>query len=129
LKITRHEDNLPLPNRTDDASGPWGFEVWNPLLGCYEAAPSMQAALSRLDALSETVRDMWLRQDPGEADLIDAPPIAPSDTVEWAEFRIGAQANRTFEMRRFDAPDWVRVRGGKAQAVEAICQEVGYVPA
>ncbi len=106
-----------------------GFEVWNPVAGIYEPAESMAAALKRLDALAETVRAMWLRQDPAEALLVDAPATDADDAVEWAEFRVGAQANRTFEMRRFDAPDWVKVRGGKAQAVEAICQEVGYLPA
>ncbi len=106
-----------------------GFEVWNPVAGVYEPAESMPEALKRLDALAETVREMWLRQDPAEANLMDAPDAPANNEIEWAEFRVGAQANRTFEMRRFDAPDWVKVRGGKAQAVEAVCQEVGYLPA
>ena len=56
-----------------------------------------------------------------------APPAPPSDGTEFAEVRITAQAQRHYDVRSFDSPEWTHFRGYISQATEQICGEVGYV--
>ena len=121
LRITRHD--------AADGSAQFDFEVWNPFAGAYALQPDLPVALTEVDALLEQVRELWLRGDSGQADLKDVPDPALPDDVEWAEFRASAQANRVHETRNFDALHWRRAMGGRAGAVEATCNEVGYRPA
>ncbi len=120
LRITRHDE----PNGV----AAYAFEVWDPFAGAYTAQQGLAAALARVDALLERVRDLWVRADPAQTTLQDVPdPTAPDD-VEWAEFRASAQANRVHETRNFDQPNWRKAAGGRQAAVETTCNEVGYRP-
>ena len=121
LKITRHDDR----DAPDDIS----FEVWNPLDAVYEPVDSVKDGLQRVAALATTIHEMWVAQDVALGGLSDTPEAAAGDDSEWAECRIGAQANRVVETRRFDKAHWVKAKGNLEQAALASCNEVGYVPA
>ena len=120
LRITRQD--------AADGSARFAFEVWDPFAAVYTAQQSLDAALARVDALLERVRDMWMRADPAQTTLQDVPDPTASDDVEWAEFRASAQANRVHETRNFDQPQWRKATGGRQAAVETTCNEVGYRP-
>ncbi|MBC7799660.1 MAG: hypothetical protein H7Z10_03480 [Gemmatimonadaceae bacterium] len=120
LRITRHD--------ADDGSARFDFEVWNPWTGAYEPQPDLPAALHHVDTLLERVRQMWVSQDPTQTTLHDAPDPDRPDDLEWAEFRVSAQANREHETRNFDALHWRKAMGGRQGAIEATCNEVGFRP-
>ena len=118
LRITRHD--------AADGSARFAFEVWDPFAAAYIEKPGLDAALTEVDGLLEQVRALWIRGDSGQANLTDVPdPTLPED-LEWAEFRASAQANRVHETRNFDSQHWRKAMGGRAGAVEATCNEVGY---
>jgi hypothetical protein len=118
LKITRHDDRQP--------PGDVGFEVWNPIAARYEPKASLDDGLNRVTELAEQVRVMWVQYDPARSSLKDVPDPAGDDT-EWAELRVGAQANRVYETRTFEQHRW-RKAMSRSAAVETIGNEVGYVP-
>ncbi len=120
LRITRQDKA--------DGSAAYVFEVWDPFAAIYTAQQSLDAALARVDALLERVRELWMRADASQTSLQDVPdPTAPED-VEWAEFRASAQANRVHETRNFDQQNWRKAVGGRQAAIETTCNEVGFRP-
>jgi hypothetical protein len=118
LKITRHDDRQP--------PGDVGFEVWNPITASYEPMASLDAGLCRLSDLAEFLWLMWLRNEPEQTSLKDAPNPAEDDT-EWAELRVHVQAIRVYETRSCNQHVWTWVMNQSA-AVETISNEVRYVP-
>lgn len=120
LRVSRHD--------APDGSVVFAFEVWDPFSAAYTAMPDLNSAISRVDALLDQVRSLWIAGDAGQSTLKDVPESELPDDVEWAEFRASAQANRVHETRNFDAPHWRKAVGGRAGAVEATCNEVGYRP-
>jgi hypothetical protein len=119
LKITRRDDRQPPENVA--------FEVWDPITATYDPVVSLKAGLSRISELAEQVRQIWVRHDPGQASLRDAPDAAEDDDTEWAEFRVTAQARLSYETRNFDQRGWMKAMNRKV-AVQTICNEIGYVP-
>ena len=108
LRITRHD--------AADGTASFDFEVWNPWTAAYEPQPDLPGALKQVDALL----------DPVQSTLRDVPdPDLPED-LEWAEFRVSAQANRVHETRNFDALHWRKAMGGRSGAIETTCNEVGF---
>jgi len=120
LRITRQDEA--------DGTAQFAFEVWDPFAALYTAQQGLDAALARVDALLERVRELWVRADPAQTVLQDVPDPSQADDVEWAEFRASAQANRVHETRNFDQPQWRKASGGRTAAVEITCNEVGYRP-
>ncbi len=120
LRITRHDEA--------DGSAHFAFEVWDPFAAIYTGQQSLDAALARVDALLERVRDLWVKADPAQTMLQDVPDPSAPDDVEWAEFRASAQANRVHETRNFDQLNWRKASGGRQAAVETTCNEVGFRP-
>lgn len=120
LRITRHDEA--------DGSAHFAFEVWDPFAAIYTGQQGLDAALARVDALLERVRELWVKGDPAQATLQDVPDPSAPDDVEWAEFRASAQANRVHETRNFDQPNWRKASGGRQAAVETTCNEVGFRP-
>ena len=119
LRITRHDDRAP--------PGDFSFEVWNPISSSYESMASLNHGLRRQTQLAETVRMMWVQQDPARSSIKDAPDPADDDDTEWAEIRVSVWANRVYETRNFDQPAWKKAMS-RAAAIETTCNEVGYVP-
>ncbi len=117
LRITHFEARLPPAD--------YVFEVWNPLESTYETATTFEAAMDRVQRLAQVVREMWVSKDPA-LDGLDGPPT-PVDGAEFAEFRVTAQAQRSYDIRSFDSPDWAHFRGYISQAAERISGEVGFV--
>ena len=120
LRVIRHD--------APDGSARFVFDVWDPFAAAYGPSQGLQTALLRVDELLERVRTLWLAGDAGQSSLKDVPDPDLPDDIEWAEFRASAQANRVHETRNFDAPHWRKAMGGRAGAVEATCNEVGYRP-
>ena len=81
--------------------------------------------MDRVQRLAQSVREMWVSKDPA-LDTLDGPPEPVADT-EFAEFRITAQAQRSYDIRSFDSPGWTHFRGYISQAAERISGEVGFV--
>ena len=117
LRITHFEARMPPSD--------YVFEVWNPLDSTYETAPTFEAGMERVQRLAQTVRELWVSKDPA-LDALDGPP-APVPDAEFAEFRITAQAQRSYDIRSFDSPEWTHFRGYISQAAERISGEVGFV--
>ncbi len=117
LRITHFEARLPPLD--------YVFEVWNPLEAEYETAPSFEAAMDRVQRLAQVVREMWVSKD-AALGALDGPP-APVEGAEFAEFRVTAQAQRSYDIRSFDSPEWSHFRGYISQAAERISGEVGFV--
>jgi hypothetical protein len=121
LRIIRHD--------AEDGSARFDFQVWDPWAASYTPQPGLQDALHAVDEMLDRVRAMWVAQDSGQGSLHDVPDPALPDDLEWAEFRVSAQANKVHETRNFDARHWRKAMGGRAGAVETTCNEVGYRPA
>ncbi len=120
LRITRHD--------AADGTARFDFEVWNPWTVAYEPQPDLPSAVRQVDALLDRVRQAWVNQDPVQSTLHDVPdPDLPED-LEWAEFRVSAQANKVHETRNFDALHWRKAMGGRSGALETTCNEVGFRP-
>ncbi len=117
LKITHLEGDAP--------EGEYVFEVWSPAAGRYMSCPSFDAGLDLVGKFAHDMREMWVNKDPVLATLKSPPPV--NDDAEFAELRVTAQAQRHYDIRSFDAPDWAHFRGYISQAGERICAEVGYV--
>jgi hypothetical protein len=117
LRITHVEGNSPV--------GDFVFDVWNPAEARYEACASFEQGLERVGKLAHDMREMWIGKDPALAGLAPPPPV--TGDAEFAELRVTSQAQRHYDIRSFDAPDWAHFRGYIAQAGERICAEVGYV--
>jgi len=121
LRIIRHD--------APDGSAKFDFQVWDPWGAAYTPQPGLPEALHTIDTMLDRVRQMWVAQDSGQSSLHDVPDPALPDDIEWAEFRVSAQANKVHETRNFDARHWRKAMGGRAGAVETTCNEVGYRPA
>jgi hypothetical protein len=119
LRITHVDGNEP--------PGDYLFEVWNPVSATYESCASFEAGLERVGRLAQDMREMWISKDPALATLSPPPPV--TGNAEFAELRVTAQAQRHYDIRSFDAPDWAHFRGYISQAGERICAEVGFVVA
>jgi hypothetical protein len=117
LRITHFEAKLP----PDD----YVFEVWNPMESRYEKSPTFEQGMDRVQRLAGAVREMWVSKDPGLDTLPSPPP--PVEGAEFAEFRVTAQAQRSYDIRSFDSPEWSHFRGYISQAAERISGEVGFV--
>ena len=117
LKITHFEARVPPLD--------YVFEVWNPMEARYEPAPSFEDAMDRVQRLAQVTREMWVSKDEALARL-PGPP-APPENTEFAEFRVTAQAQRSYDIRSFDSPEWSHFRGYISQAAERISGEVGFV--
>ncbi len=117
LRIT-HFEARPEP---DD----YVFEVWNPMEARYEPVASFELAMERVQRLAQAVREMWVSKDTG-LDMLPSPP-PPVEGAEFAEFRVTAQAQRSYDIRSFDSPEWTHFRGYISQAAERISGEVGFV--
>lgn len=121
LRIIRHD--------AADGTARFEFEVWDPWTAAYTPQPGLPDALHAIDDMLDRVRQMWVAQDPAQGTLADVPDPSLPDDLEWAEFRVSAQANKVHETRNFDARHWRKAMGGRAGAVETTCNEVGYIPA
>ena len=117
LRITHFEARVPPSD--------YAFDVWNPLESTYEPAASFEAGMERVQRIAQAVREMWVSKD-AALDTLDGPP-APVPDAEFAEFRITAQAQRSYDIRSFDSPEWSHFRGYISQAAERISGEVGFV--
>ncbi len=117
LRITHFESRVPPAD--------YVFEVWNPLEDRYEPAASFEGAMERVQRLAQAVREMWVSKDEALSALNSPPP--PQDGAEFAEFRVTAQAQRSYDIRSFDSPEWTHFRGYISQAAERISGEVGFV--
>lgn len=117
LRITHFEARLP----PDD----YVFEVWNPMGAQYEPVASFENAMERVQRLAQEVREMWVSKDERLNTLPSPPP--PVEGAEFAEFRVTAQAQRSYDIRSFDSPEWTHFRGYISQAAERISGEVGFV--
>ncbi len=117
LRITHHESRRPPAD--------YVFEVWNPLENSYESAASFEGAMERVQRLAQTVREMWVCKD-ATLDSLHSPP-PPEEGAEFAEFRVTARAQRSYDIRSFDSPEWTHFRGYISQAAERISSEVGFV--
>ncbi len=117
LRITHFETREPPRD--------YVFDVWNPMSGAYENVATFEDGMDRVQHLAHAVREMWVSQDSGLAAL-NGPPDPTSD-AEFAEFRITAQAQRSYDIRSFDSPQWTHFRGYISQAAERISGEVGFV--
>ncbi len=117
LRITRFERRRPPAD--------YVFEVWNPMEAAYETQPSFEAGMERVQHLAHEVHELWVSKD---AALLALPsPPSPVDGAEFAEFRVTAQAQRSYDIRSFDTPEWSHFRGYISQAAERISGEVGFV--
>lgn len=117
LKITHYEKRQPPAD--------FVFEVWNPAEARYEQLASLEDAMERVQRLAQTVRELWVSKDETLAAMASPPPGTAN--TEFAELRITAQAQRHYDIRSFDSPEWTHFRGYISQAAERICGEVGYV--
>ncbi len=127
-----HAGDLPLSQpslritRLEDGAEEFAFDVWNPAAAAYEPAASFEAAITRVSRLAQDMRELWISRDSKLASL--SGPPAPAREGEFAELRVTSQAQRHYDIRSFDQPEWTHFRGYIAQAAERICGEVGYVP-
>ncbi len=117
LRITRFEQRRPPAD--------YVFEVWNPMAAAYEIQPSFEAGMDHVQRLAHDVHELWVSKDPALLAL-PSPPV-PVDGAEFAEFRITAQAQRSYDIRSFNSPEWSHFRGYISQAAERISGEVGFV--
>jgi hypothetical protein len=117
LRITHFEARDPPRD--------FAFDVWNPLEGAYESAFSFEDAMKRVQDLAHVMREMWVSKD-STLGTLQGPP-APVSGAEFAEFRITALAQRSYDIRSFDSPEWTHFRGYISQAAERISGEVGFV--
>ncbi len=117
LRITHFEARVPPED--------YVFEVWNPMVAAYESAATFETAMERVQRLAQAVREMWVSKDDRLNSLPSPPP--PVDGAEFAEFRVTAQAQRSYDIRSFDSPEWSHFRGYISQAAERISGEVGFV--
>ncbi len=81
--------------------------------------------MERVQRIAQAVREMWVSKDPALQTLNSPPP--PVDGTEFAELRVTAQAQRSYDIRSFDSPEWTHFRGYISQAAERISGEVGFV--
>ena len=117
LRITHFEARQPPAD--------YVFEVWNPLETSYETVETFEDGMERVQRLAQAVREMWVSKDAALGSL-QSPP-APEPNTEFAEFRVTAQAQRSYDIRSFDSPEWSHFRGYISQAAERISGEVGFV--
>jgi len=117
LRITHFEAELPPAD--------YVFEVWNPMEQRYEKAATFEQAMDRVQRLAGAIREMWVSKDE-QLDALPSPP-PPVEGTEFAEFRVTAQAQRSYDTRSFDSPEWTHFRGYISQAAERISGEVGFV--
>jgi hypothetical protein len=117
LRITHFESRVPPED--------YVFEVWNPLDATYETTATFENAMERVQRLAQAVREMWVSKDERLNTLPSPPP--PVEGAEFAEFRVTAQAQRSYDIRSFDSPEWSHFRGYISQAAERISGEVGFV--
>ncbi len=117
LRITHFEARTP--------PGDYVFDVWNPLLESYEPVETFEDGLERVNRLAQAVREMWVNKDAALMTLKSPPP--PVEGAEFAELKITAQAQRSYDIRSFDSPEWSHFRGYISQAAERISGEVGFV--
>jgi hypothetical protein len=117
LRITHFEARVPPAD--------YVFEVWNPLDARYEETPTFEQAMERVQRVAQVVREMWVSKD----ERLNAlpPPPPPVEGAEFAELRVTAQAQRSYDIRSFDSPEWSHFRGYISQAAERISGEVGFV--
>ena len=117
LRITHFEAKAPPAD--------YVFDVWNPLEDSYERVTTFEAGMERVQRLAQAVREMWVSKDAALAGLHSPPPPVPG--AEFAEFRVTAQAQRSYDIRSFDSPEWSHFPGYISQAAERISGEVGFV--
>ena len=117
LRITHFEAQTPPAD--------YVFDVWNPLENAYERITTFEQGMERVQRIAQAVREMWVSKDDRLAAL-NSPP-APVPGEEFAEFRVTAQAQRSYDIRSFDSPEWSHFRGYISQAAERISGEVGFV--
>jgi hypothetical protein len=117
LRITHFEARLPPAD--------YVFDVWNPLENAYEPAATFEDAMERVQRIAQAVREMWVSKDEALGTLNSPPP--PVEGAEFAELRVTAQAQRSYDIRSFDSPEWTHFRGYISQAAERISGEVGFV--
>ncbi len=117
LRITHFEAHQPPAD--------YVFEVWNPMRDSYEPVATFEDGMERVQRLAQAVREMWVSKDETLATLNSPPDPVPN--AEFAEFRITAQAQRSYDIRSFDSPEWSHFRGYISQAAERISGEVGFV--
>ncbi len=117
LRITHFEARQPPAD--------YAFDVWDPIAGAYEPVATFEDGMERVQRLAQGVRELWVSKD-ATLDTLNGPP-PPEPGAEFAEFRITAQAQRSYDIRSFDSPEWSHFRGYISQAAERISGEVGFV--
>jgi hypothetical protein len=117
LKITRQ--------RCGREADTFIIEVWSPFTGCYQLADTMKQAIRRVEELAELIYQMQLQEHPKRHALADTPDANTTDDLQWAEFRINASTQRSYDTRRFDRHVWIR-ETSLAEATKITCAKVGY---
>jgi len=117
LKITRQVDQ-----RRDSHLV---IEVWNPFVGAYQGAGSVEDGLVRVDELASLICRMWLQGHPKRDVLVDVPDGAATEGVRWAEFRINSTTIKSYDTRYYARSEWARAAGMK-QAAAITCTRIGY---
>ncbi len=121
LKITRHPDVAQ--------QGDFSFEVWSPFTGSYQAVTSIEDGLRRVDQMAVLIRQMSMKHHPKRNALLDTPDADAGipGPATWAEFRVNATSERSYDTRCFDRLLWVRA-GGMKEAAAMTFARVGYTP-
>jgi len=118
LKITRRAEH--------NAADSFTFDVWSPFTGRYQAVPSLDEGMRRIEQLAGLIHQMWARKHPKNAELLDAPQPGEAADARWAELRINPTVYRSYDIRRSGRAMWLRAAGERAAVTEMICHNVGY---
>jgi hypothetical protein len=109
------------------------FDVWSPFTGSYQPVSSIEEGIRRTEQLAALICQMWLHRHLKRNLLVDAPDRwgkgvdDRADPNAWAELRINATLQRSYDTRRFDRLIWVRV-AGISEAIATTCATVGCAP-
>ena len=117
LRITRQ--------RSSAEANAYVVEVWNPFVGSYQLADTVNHAIRRVEELACLICQMRVRRHPKRNALADPPDVNRTDNLQWAEFRVNAATYRSYDTRRFDRPTWRR-ETGLTDATHITCEKVGY---
>ncbi len=101
-------------------------EIWSPFTACYQPVDSIEGGLQRIEELARLIGQMWLQRHPKRVVLVDPPDVNEVDGAQWAELRRTATESGHYDTRCFHRMNWAPA-AGPAEAVETMCNEVGYV--
>jgi len=135
-RMHRQRASRPSLRITRAASVPakgFRFDVWSPFTGSYQPVPSIEEGVRRIEQLAALFCEMWLHSHPKRNLLVDTPNCRGTsvddepDPSTWAELRINATSQRSYDTRRSDRLIWVRA-AGISEATATTCATVGCAP-